>query len=118
LVVLLLSLPLALVAAQPIRAVPLVLLLLAPLLAWIVLRFRPVGRARRRAPGGIQRPAEMANNAAVIVSEATGAAGEAIKAVARVQSSRPEPLELPTALWTLATYLSLGWLPALLGGLG
>jgi 4-hydroxybenzoate polyprenyltransferase len=118
LVVLLLSLPLALVAAQPIRAVPLVLLLLAPLLAWIVLRFRPVGRARRRAPGGIQRPAEMANKAAVIVSEATGAAGEAIKAVARVQSSRPEPLELPTALWTLATYLSLGWLPALLGGLG
>jgi 4-hydroxybenzoate polyprenyltransferase len=118
LVVLLLSLPLALVAAQPIRAVPLVLLLLAPLLAWIVLRFRPVGRAGRRAPGVIQRPAEMANGAALIASEATGAAGEAIKAAARVQSSRPEPLELPTALWTLATYLSLGWLPALLGGLG
>jgi len=118
LVVLLLSLPLALMAAQQIRAVPLVLLLLAPLLAWIVLRFRPVGRAGRRAPGVIQRPTEMANGAAVMTSESTGAAGRAIKAAARVQSSRPEPLELPTALWTLATYLSLGWLPALLGGLG
>jgi hypothetical protein len=117
LVVLLLSLPLALVAAQQIRAVPLVLLLLAPLLAWIVLRFRPVGRAGRRAAGVIQRPTEMANGAAVITSETTGAAGGAIKAAARVQSTRPEPLELPTALWTLATYLSLGWLPSLLGGL-
>jgi 4-hydroxybenzoate polyprenyltransferase len=100
LVVLLLSLPLALAAARPIQAVPLVLLLLVPLLAWIVVPFLPVKRA------------------ALLATGATGAAGQAIQVAGRAQAQRPEPLELPTALWTLATYLSLGWLPALLGGLG
>lgn len=60
----------------------------------------------------------MAIGAVLITSEATGAAGEEYKDTARARTTRAEPLELPTALWTLATYLSLGWLPALLGGLG
>ena len=77
LVVVLLSLPLALAAARPIQATPLVLLVLAPLLVWILVRFWPASIL-----GGASAP-------------------------------RPEPLELPTALWTLATYASLGWLPAL-----
>ena len=110
LVVVLLSLPLALAAAQPIRAVPLVLLLLAPLLSWIVLRFRPVGI--------VQRLGGMAPGLGLIAPAAPGGAGEAIRAAARPQAPRPEPLELPTAIWTLATYLSLGWLPVLLGGIG
>jgi len=78
LVVVLLSLPLALAAARPIHATPLVLLVLAPLLVWILVRFWPA-------------------------STLDGAS-----------APRSEPLELPTALWTLATYASLGWLPALL----
>jgi 4-hydroxybenzoate polyprenyltransferase len=100
LVVVVLSLPLALAAARPIQAVPLVLLLLVPLLAWIVLRFRPVRGGWWGAAG------------------VTGAAGKVSKAAGEAKAQRPEPLELPTALWTLATYLSLGWLPLLLGGLG
>lgn len=33
-----------------------------------------------------------------------------------VRASGAEPLAVPTALWTLATYLALGWLPALAWG--
>ena len=72
--VLILSLPVALLAAGPVGAGWSTLLVLAPLLAWILCR-----------------PAR--------VPIASGA----------------EPLAVPTALWTLATYLLLGWLPALPG---
>lgn len=70
--VLILSLPLALLAAGPVGAGWSTLLVLVPLLSWIL-----VGPAR----------VEIASDA--------------------------EPLAVPTALWTLATYLALGWLPAL-----
>ena len=43
--------------------------------------------------------------------------GQGSAAAGAAQAARPEPLELPTALWTLTTYLALGWLPPLLGGL-
>jgi hypothetical protein len=74
LLVVVVSLPVALLAGGPVGGGWWVLLLLAPLLAWILL-----------GPGsGPPRPGG-------------------------------EPLALPTALWTLATYLALGWLPALPG---
>ena len=92
LLVLLLSLPLALLAARPVGALPALLLLLIPLLAWLPRRVLSLWRAGSpgrsgTSPGGLQPDRSTA------------------------------PLELPTGLWTLATYLALGWWPAL-GGAG
>ncbi len=83
-VVVLLSLPAALAAAQPIGALRSVLLLLLPLLLWIARSVRPWLQSRPGTAPDLALPAD--------------------------------PLEWPTALWTLATYLALGWLPALAGG--
>ncbi|MFM7314382.1 MAG: UbiA family prenyltransferase [Cyanobium sp.] len=91
LVVLLLSLPLALAAAWPVGAGTRLLLLLVPLLAWLPRRILLLWRADRHSA-----PA----------SPPSGASPDRSAA----------PLELPTGLWTLATYLAVGWWPALTGG--
>jgi 4-hydroxybenzoate polyprenyltransferase len=90
LLVLLLSLPLAVTAAWPVGALPALLLLLIPLLAWLP---RPLLRLWRAGRPGLPR------------QPSTGARSDRSAA----------PLELPTGLWTLATYLALGWWPALRG---
>lgn len=96
--VVLVSIPLAMAAARAIGALPWVVVLLLPLMVWILMVFRPEWRAAAREDLPV------------------GARGEG-RSGARpaLRSGSPEPLELPTALWTLATYLALGWLPALLG---
>ena len=98
LVVLLVSLPLALAASRAIQALPLVLMVLMPLLGWILVRVWPEWRDAPPSsiPFGTRGALQAVGNLAL-------------------RSGSPEPLELPTALWTLATYLALGWVPALLG---
>lgn len=93
LAVLVLSLPLALAAARPVGAEARLLLLLVPLLAWL-----PRGFLQLWNQGG------------------DPSSQRAIPAAVSPDRS-PAPLELPTGLWTLATYLALGWWWAIAGGI-